>query len=55
MEMSNPKPMIPDTRKPTIPIIGIPFHKGGIPERTMREELTIRAAKTMAKTRRLLI
>jgi hypothetical protein len=46
--ISSQKPISPATRKPTRPITGILFQVGGIPERTTREEPTIKAARTMA-------
>ena len=53
MESSSQKPITPAIRKPTRPIIGISFHLGGMPDRTMSEEPMIRAARTMANEIRL--
>jgi hypothetical protein len=39
---------IPDTIMPTNPMMGIPFHVGGIPDKTTKDEPMIIAAKTMA-------
>lgn len=55
IEMRSQNPMIPAPTNPTIPIIGTSFHKGGILERTIKDEPIMRAARTMAKAIRLLI
>ena len=48
MEISINIPNIPDTIMPTNPMMGIPFHVGGIPDNTTNDEPMIIAANTIA-------
>ena len=55
MEINRENPITPASTNPASPISGISCHLGGMPDNTTRDEPTIKAARTMAKTNLLLV